>query len=191
MIIPTSQEQYWLPLPLCQEMMLSCSRTLGLPPHLFMGNEQIFERPAPSTGMTLHETTRRYTRPSWSYLAGMTIYTNYCFIDISWYLYVRMKIRGLTLMMYGFMCLAAGKICWVLLPYRLSNAVFACFFSLIDRFNLLCVGMISVLMELHSSSFIHSVGGRWRHFLPLSFDLRPVINLYNLRESSLVLFALT
>lgn len=42
-----------------------------------------------------------------------------------------MKMRGLTLMMYGFMCLA-GKIYWVILPYRLSNAVFACFFSLID-----------------------------------------------------------
>ena len=74
-------------------------------------------------------------------------------------------------MMYGFMCLAC-TIYWILLLYRLSRYLRLFFFN--RRIHLtvyiVCVGMISVLMELHSSSFMHSVGGRWReHSKSISF----------------------
>ena len=120
-------------------MMLSCSRTLGLPPHLFMGNEQMFERPAPSTGMThmrLQDCTQDLydlTFQVWQFT--QTTFDGYMMIFVRTYEDTRTHSDDVRLYVFS----RYSKIYWVLLPYRLSNTVFACFFSLIDWFNLLCV----------------------------------------------------
>lgn len=136
--------------------MLSCSRTLGLPPHLFMGNEQIFERPAPSNRhgftwdyKTVHEmfmiSPCRYNNVH--KLRLMDIYNIWWYMIYVWILYNRYEDSL-------WWCTALFSMYHLLDSIALSFIrIFATvYFSLVDGFNLYIV--CGYGFRAHGTAFI-------------------------------------